>query len=342
MNENYLSECLEKFHDLPDQIQEMIGGFEAAIKIKNLEEKFGVDLSFAVILITIGELTMDDLPDYLNLKFGFDKMKGEEVAENLEDEIFTDVLDVILKDIEQQEVIENGETIANSDQFGPITNLSPEEKKELILKTFSGSIIPALQAEPTKIQDFNIAIFQIFNVDENLAEKMESLLYVNQEKVSDHHITLDGHPASPTMANWLKDFIKKYGSDLFDEVALAEYLSQSPNIRQLKPTEKDLVRKVLKLYRNLSFFPESMDGVPLEQWEVFPVDRSLLTQVPKKSLTPPPTITETTTENISPAEPVVTEKQKVIFDLQKALTKYSANSLEYKAISQEINRLSKK
>jgi len=343
MNENYLDDCLEKFHDLPDQIQEMVGGFEASIKIKNIEEEYGVDLSFAVILMAIGELATDDLADYLNLKFNLDKAKGEKIAERLDDEIFKEVLDLLLENIDLESIIETDDEIeGNQNQFGPITNLSPEEKKELILKTFGSSIISALQADPAKIQDFNIAIFQAFYQDERLEVEAERLLYVNQEKVSDHHITLDGHPASPTIANWLKDFIKKYGSDLFDEVALAEYLSQSPNVRQLKSTEKELVRKVLKLYRNLSFFPESMDGVPIEQWEVFPVDRSLLTPVSKKSLAPLPITTEVTTENVVPVDPVVAEKQKVIFDLQKALAKYSTSSLEYKAISQEINRLSKK
>lgn len=338
MTESYLNECLERFHELPEEIQEAIGGFEAAIKIKNLEEKYGVDLSFAVILVAIGELNIDDLPDYLNLKFEVDKTKGEEIAKELEDQVFLNTLDLIINNPELQNIV-SGEEISTNNQFGPITNLSTEDKKELIVKTFTENIIPALQAEPTKLHDFNIAIFQIFNIDENLGEKIENLLYVNQEKLSDHHIIIDGHPASPTIANWLKDFIKKYGSGLFDEVALAEYLTQSPNIKQLKPAEKELVRKVLKLYRNLSFFPESMDGVSLDQWEIFPVDRSKMINTVKPSINQKPAVNEMILEAV---DEVATEKQKVIFDLQKSLAKYSPTTLEYKAISQEINRLSKK
>lgn len=197
MTESYLNECLERFHDLPDQIQEMIGGFEAALKIKNLEEQYGVDLGFAVVLIAIGELTIDDLADYLNLKFDFDKIKGQEIADKLSEEIFDDVLDFILENTELEET-STEESVETPSSFGPITNLSLEEKKELILKTFRESIIPALQAEPNKIQDFNIAIFQAFNEDDNLESEAERLLYINQEKLSDHHIILDGHPSSPT------------------------------------------------------------------------------------------------------------------------------------------------
>lgn len=335
MNEEYLAECLEKFHNLPDNLQEMVGGFEACLKIKKLEEEFNVSLSFAVILVTIGELTIDDLPNYLNLKFGFDKNKGEEIADRLEEEIFAPVVNLILEDATEEEITK---PIYN---FGPIVNMSFSEKKALIIKTFTGEIVPALNADPSHLRDFNIALFQAFNSEADLEDKAENLLYINQEKVSDHHIILDGHPASPTIANWLKDFIKKYGSNIFDEVVLAEYLSQAPNVKQLKPAEKELVRKVLKLYRNLVFFPESMDGVPIEEWEIFPVDKHLLKgNKDGIKISTQKDILAGKEETLIESE--ASEKQRVLFDLQKTLSKYSQNSLEYKAISQEINRLSKK
>ncbi len=329
MNESYLSECLEKFHDLPDHIQDMIGGFEACLELKKIEDAYNVSLSFAVILIAIGELTIDDLPDYLNLKYKIDLKKGGEIADLVDEKIFSQIIDLILdSDLEDETpIVEAQDT---SRKFGPLTEMSLADKKEFILKTFTSEIIPALKAEPTRLQDFNIALFQAFNEDEDLEDRVEALLYNNQEKLSDHQIILDNHPASPSIANWLKDFIKKYGSDLFNEVALAEYLSQSPNIKSLKPEEKELVRKVLKLYRNLVFFPESMDGIAIENWEIFPVNHS---EVTKKSIS----VSENLSEN-----PVITERQKTIFDLQKNLTKYPTTSLEYKAIHQEINRLSRK
>ena len=326
MKETYLSECLEKFHDLPDQIQDMVGGLEACVFVKKLEDAYNVSLSFAVILVAVGELTIDDLPDYLNLKFKLDKQKATEIANQLEEKIFAPVLDLVL-DAELEDDDESEET-AEENKFGPLTQMSLADKKEFILNTFTSEIVPALKADSAKLKDFNIALFQAFNEDEDLEDRVEALLYINQEKLSDHQIILDNHPASPSIANWLKDFIKKYGSDIFNEVTLAEYLSQAPNIKLLKPEEKDLVRKVLKLYRNLVFFPESMDGVALENWEIFPVNHDRV----KSNLE---------TENIA-ENPVIAERQKTIFDLQKNLTKYSATSLEYKAIHQEINRLSRK
>lgn len=343
MKESYFAECLDKFHELPNQLQELIGGFEACLKIKKIEDAYNVSLGFAAILVAVGELTIDDLPEYLRLKFGFDEAKSEEIAGHLEEEIFIPALQFIGENISQ----EDG-TAVEQNPFGPISSMSEADKKELILKTFESEIIPALSAEPAKLQDFNVAIFQAFNIDDVLEDKVESLLYNNQEKISEHRLIMDGHPASPSIANWLKDFIKKYGSDMFNEVSLAEYLSSAPNIKVITPAEKELVRQVLKLYRNLVFFPDSMNGIPVEHWEIFPVDRTKLNII-RDVLSDNHPLTATTPESPVPAvipevnpEPELTERQKIIFDLQKNLTKYSTSSLEYKAIRQEINRLSHK
>ena len=362
MKESYFAECLEKFHELPDQLQELIGGFDTCLKIKKIEDAYNVSLGFAAILVAVGELTIDDLPEYLRLKFDLDETKSEEIAGHLEEEIFIPALQFIGEHIAPES------DAASLSPFGPISSMSDADKKELILKTFESEIIPALSAEPAKLQDFNVAIFQAFNTDDVLEDKVESFLYNNQEKISEHRLVMDGHPASPSIANWLKDFIKKYGSDIFNEVSLAEYLSSAPNISVITLAEKELVRKVLKLYRNLVFFPDSMNGVPVEQWEIFPVDRTKLNivrdvlsdnqplspVVPVKenpAPTPAPTPVPAPASVPTPApvpvsennpEPEMTERQKIIFDLQKNLTKYSTSSLEYKAIHQEINRLSHK
>lgn len=320
MKESYLAECLEKFHNLPEVAQEFIGGFDACLEIKKLEEIYNISLSFAVILVAIDELTLADLPEYLQLKFKLDLARGEEVANILDEKIFTPVLDLI----------ENGDEDELEIVPQRLSDKSLSERKELILDIFENQILKHLSADDDYLKDLNVAIFLTLNEDENLEDKIESLLYVNQEKITNHQIILDGHPASPSIANWLKDFIKQYGSDLFNEVTLAEYLTQSLNIRQLKPEEKDLIRKLLKLYRNLVFFPESMDGILMDEWEIFPVN--------KKN---PDSLSVTKEKVIEEKESIISTKQKTILDLQKSLTKYPPSSLEYKAISQEINRLNR-
>ncbi len=328
MKETYFSECLERFHELPEAIQDLIGGFEASLFVKKLEDTYNVSLSFAVIIISIGELNLEDLPEYLNLKFNLNNDKGEQIANQLEEKIFIPVLDLIT---ELGGLNENDQADKMEDEknkiLGPISRMSLVDKKEFILKIFTDNLVSTIKAESAKIKDLNIALFQIFNEDDSFGDKLETLLYNNQERLSSQQIILDSHPTSSSVANWLKDFIKRYGSGLFDEVVLAEYLSQSPNVKVLKPEEKELVRKILKLYHNLVFFPESMEGVIIDNWEIFPVGGGEIKN-------------DFTSKNIT-ENPIIVERQKTIFDLQKNLAKYPASSLEYKAISQEINRLSR-
>ncbi len=333
MKESYLAECLSRFHELPTELQELVGGFDTCLIIKKIEDAYGISLSFAVILVVIGELNVDELVDYLNLKFKLDKVKAQEITDKLDEEVFTPALELLNQNnfFEEDDSDEDDE----EDETSSILNLSAEDRDELILNTFSDGVIDLLSSKTTEIQEFNISVFQAFNENEILEDKVESLLYNNQEKTGTHHIILDGHPASPSISNWLKDFIKKYGSDLFNDVTLIEYLTQSINIKNLNATEKELIRKILKLYRNLVFFPESMENIPLDHWEIFPIDRKevavkedLLSDKPVV-----PKIVET---------PIISERQKIIFDLQKSLARYTPTSLEYKAIHQEINRLSHK
>lgn len=325
MKENYFNESLEKFHNLPEEIQEQIGGFDACLKIKKIEETYNISLGFVVILVAIGELVIDDLPEYFKLKYGVSDEIGQKIADELEVEIFEPVVDLILEVGEIDDVLSDSGIVKDN----ALLKMSLPQRKEFILNTFSKDILAVIKSDNTKIKDFNIALFKTFNEDEDLEDKVESLLYVNQERLSSKPIILDKQLVSPTIANWLKDFIKRYGSDLFNEVTLAEYLSQSENIRNITAKEKELVRKVLKLYRNLVFFPESMDGVLLDNWEIFPIEQPDISFKPE-------------IVSVESEPPIVSERQKTIFDLQKNLTKYASNSLEYKALQQEINRLSRK
>lgn len=322
MKESYLAECLEKFHNLPEVAQEFIGGFDACLEIKKLEEIYNISLSFAVILVAIDELTLADLPEYLKLKFNLDLAQGQEIMNILDEKIFTPVLNLI----------EDGGEERSDEKTQKVSKKTLLERRELILNIFESNIISTISADSDYLKDLNLAIFLTFNEDEDLEDRVESLLYINQEKITEKQIILDGRLASPSIANWLKDFIKQYGSSLFNEVILAEYLTQSFNAKKLDQKDRDLIRKLLKLYRNLVFFPDSMDGVLMSDWEIFPINKPnsdslafIKDKINEK-------INETTDSGLS-------AQQKTIRALQEGLKKYSPNTLEYKAISQEINRL---
>lgn len=344
---NYIAECLEKFRELPTVLKDFYNSWEVLGVISDLEAKHPVKLSFLMILLAIGELEEDDIEDYLTQKF---KIAAED-AEDISDELITKIIDPA------SEKVFAPLTVASSNQ-GSAKPADPNLSKELILSVFSKSLVEHLSASSDDLKKFNIVIFQALNQDENLEEKVISALYANQEKLTGQKLIVDGQEVVPTASNWLKDFIKVNGSDMFNEIVLAEYLTNSENVKKLKPEEKDLVRKLLKLYKNLVFFPESMENVPLENWEIFPLDitNSDQSQAAKPQenkaaeLATEKKAAEPARKTVAVSKAIETPKQpeplspdeQMIAELQLSLPKYDASSLEYKAISQEIKRLQKK
>lgn len=370
MDNDYFKQCLDQFNDLPDEVRQIVGGFEAALAVKKMEDKYRTPLSFLTILLAIGELSFEEVPEYLFQKHQLDKERGKAIGDELIVQVFAPV--IAMAQNTEEDVINDvlGEESPLED---PLATRSLSERRELTLDVFENRLVETLNADYAYLRELNIMIFKTFNDDPGLDDKVEALLYNNQEKISNRQISLDGRPSSPSAANWLKDFIKIYGSGLFSEVSLAEYLTKAPNIKFLGADEKELVRKLLKLYRNLSFFPESMDGILVENWEVFPVDQlksDEMSMSPKPVSTPKPApiiepVPVSTPEPVPTSEPepissstqfaepatpepatwpvdtAQEERRRMVLELQKSLTKYSPTSLEYKAIEQEINRLNR-
>ena len=345
MDQNYFNYCLEKFKDLPDPVREFLNKSDTAEIVKKIENKYEVPLSFLVVLVAISELEFEDISTYLERKYQIEKNRSELIATEIIEQIFTPLFDQ--QELSDEEVIRDvlGEEELVTE---PLINRPLKERRQLILDIFSEELVKTLQAENPELKELNLAIFKTFNDDPIIEEKVESLLYNSQEKLTASNLILDSYPASPTIANWLKDFIKIYGSSLFSEISLAEYLVKSPNLKNLPNSEKELVRKLLKLYRNLIFFPESMDGVLLENWELFPLEATgsdSLGEINKIPKSPDVASKEKEPSSVSAPEEKMdlaiqgNEKEQLIWNLEKSLAKYAVSSLEHKALQQEINRL---
>jgi len=315
---NYIAQCLEKFRALPEPIKNRLGGFEVLRNIKKLEEKYDVQLSFLVVLAAIGEISLDGISKYAEKKFGF----SEEDAFDLRSDIIREVFSLLLFNDEQ-----------------PV--MSEVELKE----EFSKGIIKLL-TDNAAAENINFSIFSLFSKNGALQENLSNILLENQEIITSERIIIEEKESSATISNWLKDFIKINGSEMFDELKMAEYLSSSVNAKKLKQADKDLLRRLFKLYRNLSFFPDSMGNNPIEDWQIIPVDRVEA----NKKVSKPGVFQDALDDNQpiissvpSPA-PLNTQKLEDIplDELKAALTQYAHGSLEYKAVKQEIEHLKKK
>jgi len=129
--------------------------------------------------------------------------------------------------------------------------------------------------------------------------------------------------SSGTVANWIKYFIATKGSDAFDNISLSSFLVQSPNAKVLNEKEKTRLRKLLTLYRNLKFFPDSMPNKTGDGWEIIPTQIADDVQRETKVV----------------KEKEVSESEKKVQDLRLVLAKYPEGSLARRAVEEEIKRL---
>ena len=222
-----------------------------------------------------------------------------------------------------------------------------EEEKKAAVLLFKEDLIDVLEVPDdfkNVIADYNETLIDLLH-DEEFKKNLENALYSNQEKIGENRISINDHEADETVANWLKDFIKINGSELFSGVVLAQYLSGAANTKKLNPAEKHLLSQLLKLYRNLAFFPDSMENLPLENWQIIPFEvRNSGKEVPRAASGNISTATKSLKKTISQPDNI-SDKPNITAELQELQTQllvYPENSFEYKALKQEIVRFRKK
>ena len=262
----YVADCLNTFNSLPKEVLDRIGSFEMVEKIQAIEKEYGVDLKFLVILITINELTMDDIPEYLEKDQGADPEVAQQVMMELVDKVF-----VVFFDSPIQKQI-----------------LTIDGLKEI----FAGNILGLLESDAEIKEEFNLKVGHLLfggdpredkftqtespaEIDEFAVEKIQlefvGLLEKNNEQLGDQPISLAGREVLPTIANWLKAYQRYQETGFGESIALSKFLTVSENGKNLTAANREKLRSVLVLYRNVQFFPDSMLDIPVADWQFVPV-----------------------------------------------------------------------
>lgn len=192
------------------------------------------------------------------------------------------------------------------------------------------------------LEEYNNILIDMISDEKGFAfrDQLVKAMLENKEKISSAPFLLTKKQAEGTIANWLKYFIEEKGSGLFNNIVLTDFLVKSANARTLKEEEKNKVKKLLLIYRNLKFFPESMPNQTGEDWEIIPsqeedssekartVKAPALDAIPLKS-----------SKMIAKERAVEDEKKKKIDELNKMLANYPSGSLARKALAEEIKKL---
>lgn len=360
---DYIEECLEKLNKLPQEIQDFLNSKKVIKTLESIEEEYNIDLTLALVLIFINELDLEDLGVYIEERF--------EIEEGLVDQILIKLEDNIFKELAGS--FSDTETQPSSDY---LLDIAYEEKIKIISEIFAEKILPQFDLKEDHLLRLNAVIFELIGKDEQFLNKLIKYFLDNQETFSSKNLIIKGKEVEPTIANWIKDFVDLNGSDIFSSVVLAKYLTTSENVKKLKEEERQILRQVLKIYKNLVFFPESMGNAKYLDWEIFPINRDLINifknnfnkkidlnsnsakskednnsqdnkkNIPEnKPIIKKEEIKEAKVEkklDLKTEEPKKEIENPEIIKLQKMLTKYPENSLERKAIEGEIKKLNQK
>lgn len=253
-----LEDALQKFESLDPEVIFIVNSDRFTQKITELSEKFGVDLNAAVLYSIVGFLRLEELAGYLAQEKDLEEEKAKIIADELRNQV--------LKPMEDRLSFLNND----SDKENPTVT----QEKEILRKIFLENLISEMNEFVLVKNAVNLRIFDILEQDLNFKRELEQQLYKNNELLTKDFVTLDDKTSSPTISNWIKDFIAKKGTDDFSTIALSDYLTNSANTKNLTPDDRQKVFDLLNLYRNIKFFPATVEGKPMEEWRIIPFDAS--------------------------------------------------------------------
>ncbi len=200
-------------------------------------------------------------------------------------------------------------------------NFDVEEEQRAAEDLFSSGLKNLLaNSDRDAVNDLNGGLICLLNLKPEAKTDLLKTLSENDESASRNNIIVGATTERPTFSNWLKDFIRLNGTDIFNNLTLTEYLTNSKNGKLLQDDEKLLMAKFFILYRNLKFFPDSLSGVNPDKWEIVPVN-----QVTTKSRA---------IQNIPGPE-----QNKKLRELREIAAQFAPGSLERRAVEDEIRKL---
>jgi hypothetical protein len=223
-----------------------------------------------------------------------------------------------------------------------------EVEKEEVLKIFKNGLADILSANIVQEELNDVLIYLLTDKGEQFRAELEKNLLANNEVLTFAKFAIAGRPVAAVISAWLKNFISEVGSIKFDNLALTKFLTSSANAKVLSEEEKNIVKRLLMVYRNIKFFPDSMPNKTGEGWQVLPfeaeVEDNRLEEARAKIESLPKQVAEAA-KAVKPAAISATNTEDVsgrLEELKVMAEKYPPNSLSRKAVVEEIKKISKK
>lgn len=299
----------QKFNQLPQDIRDVLMSDIDFVLNNEICQRYGlkdravVDHSGLVYNLLAKRAAINDLPTLAKKLFNLDQYRAQDLAKDIVgkrllifDDYFGGQASQVLKswggnvNNYQKDIYRQKQAIGAARQARqkerqaeaePIPQVDyqesdPVQEKRDALDLFKNNLVNLLLSKSEGfadlLDDYNGVLINLLDNDLNFRRELQSAFYQNQEKLTNLTITLDGRPAQPTIANWLKDFMTQKGAAWFDNVVLSDYLTTGANVKALTGEEKESLAALLVLYRHLRFFPQDLANLPPEDWEIIPLN----------------------------------------------------------------------
>ncbi len=348
-----IADTLSKVYFKEINLEDLLAEIKKNFKVEdNVAKKLALDLVGMRILPIKDYLKNEDF-EYIIHSLGGDikdyKKFIDFTKEAVEKELKGEEIDIdkFLGIKKEEEVFE--------EELGEI-EFNAKKEKDDSLKIFENSIKHLLvNGDKGILEDYNTTLLELILEDKKFKRNLENSLYNNKEILTTSKFRIGDKDEKPTISNWIDDFIKTKGTDIFSNFVISDYLTKSDNAKNLYTNEKILVSKLLQLYRNLKFFPESQKGLPEEEWEIIPAEEIRDGNKDKKTIGPPKTeaekniekmveeaksFKENSLEKLAIEEEI--EHEKKMEELRFMATKFAEGSLERKAIEEELRKMQHK
>lgn len=233
--------------------------------------------------------------------------------------------------------------------------VDPIAEEQLALELLRSELVDILQdATPNALSQLNGGLINLLFNKEGFKDKAVKALLKNMEKITHRNFILDEKTRAPSVRNWLAYFIKLYGTGMFDNMILSKFITSSENALILDDQERELLHKLLIVFRNIKFFPASLQDIAPEKWEIIPVpEQESLNKARFAGRIEPSALekdltsirqAQTTLKSKNLAEEVLTEdkdRRRRLKELEVMISNYPEGSLERHAVEEEIQKLKK-
>ncbi len=348
MNKNML-DYYKKFKELPWEIRFFIEQEGSVAQIKSLEKKHGIALMDLIYMIVARVVFIDNIEGYIQEIFGKSKKEAGKISSDLKSYILEPIIDYLYEDLEKNNYWDNPENSANR-----------------IKKIFKKNFLNVLDYyyNHKKIEQIDEEVYFLLGYFDNFQRELLKTMAENNEVLTSQNIVIDGKIEPGTVGNWIKDFIKETGISNVNNLSISKYLVYSANPKKITDLEKEKIKKIITVYRNIkNFFDDLLEVQDGKEIKIIPFYQK---EEEKKAITVDSLNQKITDKERQEYREEKVEKLEKDFSreiekkaieeevlnkkdfshleeekksLQKMLDQYKENSLERKAVEEELEKL---